>query len=109
MFIILIATIYDPPEKDGYCKDSSTTSDAPHEYCKCDSANDSATALVCYSYCNVDADCKGYDFKQTWKYCRMFTTASCPIGCNNGLKERVGNVGSLVIYPSPDIRCFIKG
>ena len=106
MFIILIATIYDPPEKDGYCY--IITIKWEHEFCKCDGVNGGSEGEICKSYCNGDADCKGYDFGLTQSYCRMFTTAPCPIGCNNHPKYNVGFVGSLVIYPYPGIRCFIK-
>ena len=98
---------YETPEEDGWCEDSNSP-DHTHEHCICDGVNGGSEGEICKPYCNKDAYCKGYDFSSTNSYCRLHTTASCPIGCDNHAKLNVGYNGGLVIHPFSGWRCFIK-
>ena len=79
-----------------------------HEFCKCDGQNGGYEGNACVDVCKDDILCKGYDYAMKFEYCRLFTRAKCPIGCNSNGKGFAGRIGELDYRVTRDYKCAIK-
>ena len=91
-----------------YCKVKSLWSFS-HEFCKCKGKRGGNTGESCKVGCRYDIQCKGYDWGIMYDFCRYYTSADCPVECQEETKSSLGRVGKLDFeHTTLELTCAIK-